>query len=367
VHLASRLFPVARAVLCLAAAGLWSRPSAADSHRTSSLSWVELPGAEGCGGATTIAHAIEERLGRAAIVSPVDAELSIEAYAERSGRPPLWHAVVRVRTREGVLLGSRELASAADDCSELRAAVVLVAALMIDPDAARRPAGPPAHEVSSPPPVPVPAPAPAPAAACPPLPDPPPPQVVVQRVEVPVAAGPRSQAWTAEPSASAALGFGVLPSTAPGARVGLAVGPRRSWSIEAFAKLWASQSVAVEQGAQVRFSLADAGAAFCPLSFGSARLPTLTACLGAEVGLLQSESQGFVNPQDSLEPTVRLVAPASLSLPVAMGVSVRLGAELDFALVRDHYVYSDASKAPHVLWEPLVSGEADLGLAISVR
>ncbi len=357
------------ALACVAITGAWSTRAAADPHRTSSLSWVDLPGAEGCGGTPAIARAIEERLGRRAIVSPVDAELSIEAYAEHSGRPALWHAYVQVRARDGALLGSRDLASAADDCSELRAAVVLVAALMIDPDAARPTPGSPAGGGVDLPRSPSPAPAPTP--ACPPAPEPPappPPRIVIRRVEVPVPAASPAGRWTLEPSASFALGFGVLPSTASGVRVALAVGLQRPWGFEAFGKAWANQSVPAQQGAQVRFSLADLGAVVCPLSVGSAGLPRLAGCAGAEVGFLETSSQGFVAPQSSLDPTLRLAASASLSFPVAQGVSVRLGGELGFAVVRSQFVYNDPTGTSKVVAdEPLVTGQADLGLAISLH
>src|SRR5450432_558737 len=94
---------------CLGAECSRSSAAVADSHRTSALSWVELPGAEGCGGAPAIAKAVEDRLGRHAIVSPAEADLSIEARADRSGHPLLWHAVVVLRRADGEILGIREL------------------------------------------------------------------------------------------------------------------------------------------------------------------------------------------------------------------------------------------------------------------
>jgi hypothetical protein len=344
-----------------------ARPAHAEGHKTSSLSWVELQGAESCGGAPAVARAVEARLGRHAIVSPVDAELSIEAYVERSGRPPLWHAVVQVRGRSGAVLGSRELASAADNCDELRASVAIVAALMIDPDAVRRSAS---DRVPEPLPAPEAPAAPTPP-ACPPPPEPPPPpapRVIVERVEVPAPASPASQGWTVEPSASFALGFGVLPATAAGVRLGVGVGMPRPWAFEVFGAAWGNQSVGAEQGAQVRFALVDVGAAACPLTLGARRRVHLTACAGLEVGFVQTESQGFVAPENSLDPTLWLAVPSTLSFPLGQGVSIELGADLGVAVVGNQFFYRDPTSAARVVaTQSLVTGEASLGLGVDLR
>jgi hypothetical protein len=352
--------PPSRAIHIVAAFGClaWvcSRPKSAtaDSSRTSSLSWVELPGAEGCGGAPAIARAVEERLGRHVLVSPAQADLSIEARAERSGHPPLWHAVVLLRDQDGAVLGSRELGSATDDCSELRASVALAAALMIDPDAALRPRDPPAPPLPPSPPAPLAPPPPAP------------PTIIIQRVEVAVPAV-AALPWRAEPSASLALGFGVLPSPAVGLRMGVAVAPPRVWVFEAFGGVWADQTALAEQRAQVRFSLPYVGLTVCPLRLGGDGRPTLSICSGAELGFLGGASQGFTATRSSLDPTLHLVAPARLSFPVVGGVALRAGGELGVALVRNRFVYEDAMRTTQVISDmPLVTAECDLGLSISL-
>ena len=352
--------------LALGCAAVWAPSSArADSHRTSSLSWVELPGAEACGGAPAIARAVEERLGRRAIVSPSEAEVSIEARAERSGHPALWHAVVQLRDPDGRLLGSREFNSAADDCSELRSTVALAMALMIDPDAVLRArTEPPA--ASAPPAAVNPPPAPEP----PPPPPTPPPQVIVQRVEVPVpvAAAPLVPSpWRVEPSAASALGFGFLPSIATGVRVGVTVRPPTFWAIEAFGGAWADQTVPAAQGAQVRFSLADAGLAVCPLRAGQAPKVSLSACGGFEVALLQAESEGFPSPRSSVDPALRIVAPARLTFPIAGPFAVRIAGELGVTVLRNYFTYDVASQTNQVLVQSaLATAEGEVGLLVSL-
>jgi len=342
---------------CLGAECSRSSAAVADSHRTSALSWVELPGAEGCGGAPAIAKAVEDRLGRHAIVSPAEADLSIEARADRSGHPLLWHAVVVLRRADGEILGIRELGSAADDCSELRSAVALATALMIDPDAAlaARDSAAPESPLAPPPPAP-------PAA-------PPATQIIYQRVEVPVPVVTPSPpgGWLVEPSAAFALGFGLLPSIAAGVRVGVSVAPPRVWAFEASGGAWGNQTAPAAQGALVRFSMADAGLAVCPLRLGERGRPSLSACAGAEVAFLQSESQGFVAPRSSLDPALNLVALGHLSLPVAAGISVRAGGGIGLAVLRDRFVYEDAMKATQIVSAaPLVTAECDMGLSVSL-
>jgi hypothetical protein len=327
-------FPPLLAAWIVGISGLWAGVAAADAHRTSALSWVVLPGAEGCGGAPVIARAVEEQLGRHAIVSPSQADLSIEARADRSERPPLWHAVVVLRDADGKVLGTRELASTADDCSELRSSVALAAALMIDPDALSHPVPPalPALPAEPPPAEPPPPAAPAPTV----LPEP---RVVIERVEVPVPAVREPAGWRVEPSAAFALGFGILPSVATGVRVGVAVRPSRVLAIEAFGSAWSDQTIQVAPGTAVQFSLFDVGVAACPLRLCAVGRASFTACGGMELALLEDDSQGFAAPRSSLDPAVRGVGLARILLPVSHAVALRAS--------------------------PLVTAEADLGLVVS--
>jgi hypothetical protein len=359
--LMSRTFASSVAGIILIACSVPSAARAADTHRTSSLSWVELPGAEGCGGAPAVARAEEDRLGRHALVSPAQADLSIEARVERSGRPPHWHAVMVLRDRDGTVLGGRELGSAAADCAELRASAALAAALMIDPDAALRP-DPPAAPPPDPPPV-----VPAPPAPVPPLEAlASPPQVIVERVPPgPVVEAPSS--WGVTPTAGFALGFGVLPATAAGVRLGITVSPPHFWDLALFGGVWAAQTVHAERGAQIRFSLPWAGLAVCPVHLGRRGRPSLSVCVGPEVGFLESEPQDFMSARSSVEPAVSVVAPARIEVPLVGGLGLNLGGELAVYLLRDQFVYEDPVTTTHVVAShPLVTASCDVGLSLSL-
>ena len=87
-----------RLALLLALLGTLCTASTARAERsTSALSWVRLPGSESCITAPELGARIEKHLGRAALVSPSVADVSIEGRAEASGsgaarRYPWWSA-----------------------------------------------------------------------------------------------------------------------------------------------------------------------------------------------------------------------------------------------------------------------------------
>ena len=106
------------------------RPPRRERH--SSLSWVRLPGAEGCVASQELARAIEERIGRHVFVSAAEADLAVEGRAER-GDGGSWRAVLQITDASGESLGERTLESRAEGCEELGALLAVTVGLMIDP------------------------------------------------------------------------------------------------------------------------------------------------------------------------------------------------------------------------------------------
>lgn len=100
-------------------------------ERSSSLSWVRMPGAEGCIASASLARAVETQLSRSVFVSAAEGELAVEGRAER--RDDGWRAVVQASDRNGEILGERTLESNAATCEELGEMVTVAVALMIDP------------------------------------------------------------------------------------------------------------------------------------------------------------------------------------------------------------------------------------------
>jgi len=336
-----RRHAVALVLVLACVSGFTARPAIADSSRTVSLSWVELPGAEGCGGAPAIAREVEGWLGRHALVSPSQADLSIEGRAEHSVESGRWRALVELRDVGGLVLGTRELTSDAPDCGPLRDAAALAIALMIDPDAALHPV------------------------ALTPRAQPP---IVLTRTEtVPPAPRATPIPWKVASSLEAVLGFGVLPAPAAGVQVGLSVKAPRAWAVELFGRDYVSQRRFAAAGASVHLASTSGGAAICALHLESSRGLAFDLCAGGELAAVESDSEGFSVGQSNTVLVFRLLASSHISVPLGGPFAVRVGGELGIALVRDDFVYYEAAGAPRDLFDPgLVAAHADLGLLLSV-
>jgi hypothetical protein len=329
-------------MICLAAVGTLVAPSArGEVNRTSSLSWVVLPGAESCGGAGQLARAVEERLHKHAIVSPAQADLSIEARAERLGDPPRWHATVEVRDPTGAVVGTREFNSASSDCSEMRDSVALAIALMIDPDAVLHP--------------------PVPAA-------PPEPRVIVERVEVPIpATAPDGEPWRVRPAASVALGYGVLPAASLGVLVDMAIGPPRFWDVDLIGGAWASQSVSAVDGSMADLSLAFGGLTLCPPSASGPLRIVFQFCAGGELGAFDSAGHGFSVSQSKTGLLAEIVAAGTLRFPLGDAIALQLRGDLGGAVYRDAIVYFDPQGTQSLFNPSPVTASAALGLSLALR
>jgi hypothetical protein len=172
--------------------------AATPAPRTSSLSWVRMPGAEECIATQPLARAVEERLGRTVFVSAAEADVSVEGRVE--GAPKAWRATITLRDSKGALLGTRELTSDKPSCDSLREPLALVIAVMIDPDASSRPEPPPPPPDAGP----------APTA---------PPVVIIQKEQVFVPVEPPSApSWRFDSSVGLVAGAGLVPSPYAGGR-----------------------------------------------------------------------------------------------------------------------------------------------------
>ena len=323
--------PASRGIAWLTLTGaVVTLPAQADPLRASSVNWIVAPGAESCGLADQLTRAIDERLQRHAFVSPEQASVSIEARVEHSTDSGHWHAVVHVRDLSGAVAGTRELDSAAPDCTELRDSVALAIALMIDPDALLH------HLVA------------------PELPTPPPPEKVPEPPPVtPTLAPPRRPPWRVSPTASLALGFGLLPSPAVGLLADVAVHPPKFWGVDVLGGFWGSQTTALAaSGATTDFSLAFGGLAICPLSATPARAG-FEVCGGAIVGALESVGHRFSISQSKTGVSAYAIGSGALRVPLAGPLALQLRADIGLAVYRDKFRYTDAN-GPHTVFEPAV-------------
>ncbi len=260
---ARRLGAALLAVASLAVAPRLAR--AEPASRTSSLSWVRLPGAEACIGSHALAMAVEGRLHREIFVSPSRAAVLVEGRIERSSAPPGFRAVITVSNEAGVELGNREIHSASPSCAAMDDDLALVIAVMIDPDATLAP--------------------PLPRAPAPPPPTPPPQPCIEPR------GGPPPPSWRVSLQAGGAAVMGLLPRVSGGVLLRSHVEPPHFWAFEVGGILF--PAVVAEQGTVgASFQLAEAFVSACPLTlraFGAA----LSACAGVQVGSMRAAGVGL--------------------------------------------------------------------------
>jgi hypothetical protein len=302
-----------------------SEAAARDEPRTSSLSWERLPGAESCIATQDLARAVERRLRREVFVSAARADISVEGRVERASAPRGWRALVETRSPTGALLGTRELTSAEPSCEALSDPLVLVIAVMIDPDASLRPP--------------------------PPRPPPPPPRV---------------DPWRVDLGASVVSEFGLLPDVGVGAMVLTRIAPLGFWGFEGYGVVWAPQTVNADQGASTRVTLAYAGLSICPIQVESARHDRLAICAGVQGGALQAATRGFSVGHDSTDALWGAVAQGRFEVPITRNLFAQGGLQLVAPLRSDRFVYQEADGMQRELFHLLpVALVGDAGLGVS--
>jgi hypothetical protein len=222
--------------------------------RRSSLSWVRLPGAEGCVASAALARAVEAQLGRSVFVSAARAELAVEGRVARADGA--YRAVLQVTNADGAILGERTLESRADGCGELGEMATVAVALMIDPLTA--PAPPAGGEAQ--------------------------PEVVVrtERVEVPVPAPAEPSGWRVEVDAALVGSVGLSPLPNLGGASAVIVEPPGFVPFAVAGALFPF-SRAAQGGAHADFLHVHAGVQLCPLGLREGGL-ALHGCLGADAG-----------------------------------------------------------------------------------
>jgi hypothetical protein len=324
--------------------------------RTSSLSWVRLPGAEGCVATQLLARAVEQRLGRTVFVSAAQADVSVEGRIEPGRAKKGFQAIITLRDAKGGVLGTRELARAEPSCDAMTEPLALVIAVMIDPDAAL---GPKPAPTASPPDTPASPPAP-PAER----------EIVVQKelvfVPVPVPAKIRAP-WLFEGSSAFVTALGLQPKLGLGVGVNAILEPPHFLPVEAFGAIFFDSSAPGDRGSYVTLNVAYVGSGLCPLRW-RARVLHLFACAESHLGLTRARAGGFESSSsEAFRPlldgalsgraTVRLVGPLAL----------RAGLSGVVPLLRYRYTYErdDGSRGTAFLASP-VAAVLDVGLGLAL-
>ena len=335
-----------------------SRPASASEARTSSLSWLRMPGSESCIATQALARSVEERLGRRVFVSAAEADVSVEGRIEKRSAGG-WHSVITIRDGKGALLGTRELDRPEGACSTMNEPLALVIAVMIDPEAKL-------SSASAPPPLPPPTPAPAPSQAPAPVAAPP-----ALATDVPAEVDPATrekarEPWRFQGDAVGTVTSGVAPAVAGGGSIagtlflprGIPIGLRGYGSLFLPTK-------AEQDGARASFDLFYLGSAICP----TMRRPavTLMLCFGGHLGVLRShpETQGR-NIEDKAEVIWNAVSEGRITVPLFAPLALTGGISAVLPLLRPTFGYtrSDAASTPanlHKVSSFAVAADAGIG------
>jgi hypothetical protein len=347
---ASLMAPWTAVFLSIVATFALAAGEAAAGTATSSLSWVRLPGAESCITVPELGSRIENHLGRKALVSPSAGDVAIEARVARiaGGR---YKATVGGTRRDGTPLGTRELVSPTSDCRSLDDGLVLVVALMIDPDALE----------------------PARAAIAAPPPPPPPPspveksvtrevvheRIIVHEVErVPVPA----PAWRVQAALSGAASVARVPGVAPAATFTVRAGPSRLVAFELTLGVVPLQTLDVDAHA-VDYTLVEGGLAYCP-TVALGHYVSLGGCAGLRAGAIRSRGRAFAANSEIDRGLVDIALGPHLMVDVARPVFLILSATALAPLVRQETTVTSGGTVVVLDRRSVLGGEVGLGAGV---
>ncbi len=341
----------------------------AEGAGSSSLALSRGAEAEGCITEGELRARVAARLGRPSETLALpegakrgEATLQVEVARDPSG----WRAVLTPNDAESRRTGApprrRVLHAEGADCRALDEALVLAAALLIDPEAALASAVSPAPAPLPAPAAPVaPAPLPGPTPPVAPAPAPPPPPPPTSPPSAEPAAPRLPYAWGLRGSLAGALGL--LPGAAYGAGYGLFLDAPGGWGAALLGASWVSKAATSPLG-NARIGLQQGGASLCLVPLRDARW-TARGCVTALFGRLTADGEGMTRPAEDAGLTLHagvagelqavLVGPLAAWLRVA-GLGTALGQEV---------VIEEADGATRDLFTTSpAAGTAELGLAL---
>ncbi|MEO8846400.1 MAG: hypothetical protein ABI591_18810 [Kofleriaceae bacterium] len=284
----------------LAFAIIWMTPLAI-GHDVA-LHWVQHDGAATCIGDHELAAAVTARLGNAPARGQTRLVIDGEIAPSGSG----WTAAIHTADEHGVVLGQRDLHEPAADCRALDDKLVLVIALIIDPELLDEAPAPPA----------------------------------IERV---VVAAP----WHVGASVAALASRGMLPGFGFGTAIAARIEPPWGWPIEISTTLWPYDRANAAPGGATLLQLTG-GLAICPRLAGP-----LAVCAGVQAGEVRARGFGF--DRNELEHEVVLDGTLELRFDRRFGTSagVRIGAGAWVPAARPQYVVHEAS-SDVVVYQPAV-------------
>jgi len=310
--------------------------------RTSSLAWVRLEGAESCIAAPALAQSVETRLGRKVFVSASDADITVEGTIGR-GPKQGFRAQLRITSKDGTILGSRDVETRAASCDAIDEKLSLVVSVLIDPD------GSLAAEEAPPPALPV------------------APTVIERERVVVVHDEPRAPPppWRFELTVAAMASVGLQPGIGVALAPSIVLDPPHFWAVRAGGGIAATTSTEAKGGASADASLAHGSLALCPLATRGGRVQAL-ACGGGLVGALRARGIGF----DTTTTTSSLVAGPFVvgrtSLKIAGPVVASVALDLVVPIAQAEIGYHTASGDNALFRTAPVAAMAELGIGVQL-
>ncbi|MCW5832425.1 MAG: hypothetical protein KIS78_08305 [Labilithrix sp.] len=319
----------------------------AETPVTSALSWVRLPGAESCITTPELGERVEKHLGRPALMSPSVADVSIEGRVARTeAGGTRYKAIVGGTRRDGRSIGTREITSSTSDCRSLDDGLVLVIALMIDPNA---------HTPARPEPAPPPA---SPSVVTR--------EIVRERVIVRELdlerSPPRASPWLVQGALTGAASIARLPGVAPAAGLALRAGPSRLVAFELSLGAVPSQTLSVGSRA-VDYTLLEGGLAICPTAGLGARVE-VGGCAGVRLGAIRTRGRRFETDNDVDRGLADVAAGPRLTVKLAGPVFALASVSALLPLVRQETTVRDAGALVVIDRRAPLGGEVGLGAGI---
>jgi hypothetical protein len=319
-----------------------STASAASPARRYALVWTRSEGAEACPDARSIEEALQKALGPISFVPRDKAELVIEAAVRK--RETL-RADLALRDAAMRLQGERTLESDDATCGELVKSVALVAAVMIDPEAAAN-----AAEIAPPPVEPVPATTP-PAVESPPA-SPTPDESV---------APPRTRRSTVL-APVAAVATGMLPTVATGFGIDVWYRAQRHAMFGVGLRYWSSQTVQIAgTSAGGDFQLIDSIVSFCPVRAEWNALE-LVGCGQLDLGLLLAKGFGGTATGVARRPLVAPGAAARIAYAFTDRFELAASGAVEVPFRRDEFQYQRPDRSIALFEQSPVSARLEIGL-----
>ena len=308
------------------------------------VQWTLSPGAQTCMPGPVLARRAGQRLRLNRLVDADTAQVILRGRTEPTTSPPGFIATIDAVTRDGQVIGHREIAVAGDNCSDLDDSLVLVLTMMADASLADRVSEPAPKSPAPSPPMPTRKPA------------------NLQRA----APAPLDPPWSLALSTSAQAEFGRLPEHPLAVSASVSAHAPSGLVLDLTLSAWSLARADADDGG-VRLRAYDGTAQLCAGFVQLGRLRTL-GCLGARIGLLSARGSGFVDNRQPLQWSADAQVGPTFLVDLSSRWFVRASGAGLLALRRPRFVFETSTGVVEPLYQgTAVAGSAHFGFGFRFR